>query len=190
MLLVGPHGSGKSTLLLHLAKSLGRVRIKVDVLGRREHLPVKAAFEAKHPNLIHLQVRRERATDGHCLSSKVSANPELVLKSVQQQWHSGDILLLDGLEQLRPWTRLLLPRAARRADIRVLATSHRQHLGFTELHRTEASLSIAEQVVSALTNNHDEAPAVGLDQQLKDSFTRHEGNMREVLMDLYDCAVR
>ncbi|MEM7558685.1 MAG: hypothetical protein AAF394_06150, partial [Planctomycetota bacterium] len=68
--------------------------------------------------------------------------------------------------------------------------SHRQHLGFTELHRTKASLSIAEQVVSELMKNHEDTPAAGLDQQLRDSFARHEGNMREVLMDLYDCALR
>ena len=102
MLLVGPHGSGKSTLLLHLAKVLGSVRVNVDVFGRMEHLAVKPAIESEPPNLIYLHVRRERATDSHCFSRRVSASPERVLRTTQQHWCSGDILLLDGLEQLRP----------------------------------------------------------------------------------------
>lgn len=190
MLLVGPHGSGKSTLLHHLAKALGCVRVKADAFGRLEHPPAKPAVDNKPHNLIHLQVRRERAAGSHCFPKRVSANPEHVLRLTQQHWRSGNILLLDGLEQLRPWSRTLLLLAARRAGVRVLATSHRQHLGFTELHRTEANLSIAEQVVSILMKDHDNTVTAGLDHPLRDSFAKHEGNMREVLMDLYDRALK
>jgi len=85
------------------------------------------------------------------------------------------VLLLDGLEQLSPWTWW---RVARRAP-HILATSHHaQRLPVLRYHTTDTSL-----LVTLIRDLGQEPPA-----DVDDLLARHHGNIRTCLRELYDRA--
>ncbi len=100
-------------------------------------------------------------------------------------WRDGDNckqLVVDGFEQLRPWTRARLKHTYRGRMSGLLVTAHRD-LGLPELYSTDVPLEMACRVVAALP---PEANRVISERDVAECLTRHAGNMREVLFALYD----
>jgi hypothetical protein len=92
------------------------------------------------------------------------------------------LLVIDGYEQLAWWWRRLLPWYCRRRGLGLLATAH-QSVGLPDLFQTEINAVLAERIVRLLLREN----TLPLDpDELADGLARHQGNLREVLFDLYD----
>ena len=94
----------------------------------------------------------------------------------------GTVLVVDGYEQLGAWSRFALRRLRRRRGVGLVVTSH-QSVGLPDLFRTTASLALARQIVHDLLGG---GPSPVAAHEVDRPFTSHEGNMREILFDLYD----
>ena len=98
----------------------------------------------------------------------------------------GSVVIVDGYEQLARRRRALLRRFCRRRRLGLVVTSHAS-MGNPDLVRTAPSLALAETMVEDLLRRS--ASTVDKDA-IHQSFRRHEGNLREVLFDLYDVCER
>lgn len=161
---VGPHGSGKSTLLEHLLKPLGTPAIKCDHSGS----PV---VKSEHGRLIWLTLRR----GSHRGFSRF-------------HWRPGRILVLDGFEQLSLVVRTWITLETRARKMGLLVTSHRS-TALTTLVQTAVSIETLRAVL------HETLQASGGwatfelqcdDDRLGDLIAKHHGNVREIMMQLYD----
>jgi hypothetical protein len=93
------------------------------------------------------------------------------------------VFMIDGFEQLRFGTRWSITRTCQRRDYGLLITGHRPQLGLPVVYRARMSEGIAWEVVSRLTMAPSLMPPRELLARL---LAKHEGNLREVLLDLYD----
>jgi hypothetical protein len=91
------------------------------------------------------------------------------------------VMIVDGYEQLGRWRRSLLKRHCRYHGWGLLVTAHAS-VGLPEIYRTAATVELAEKIVRGLTN--DQSPFTT--PELTDCLARHDGDMREMLFDLYD----
>lgn len=92
------------------------------------------------------------------------------------------IVVVDGYEQLSRLSRFLLKRYCRIRSLGLLVTSHLP-TGLPKIFLTSPSLEMALQVVGQLMQNEQiTIPA----EIIAELFTRHGGNIRELLFDLYD----
>lgn len=95
---------------------------------------------------------------------------------------SGTILIVDGYEQLARWSRFVLRRFCRRRGLGLVVTAHTS-VGFPDLFRTATSPELAQQIVEQLL---PEGSSLLTLDEVNRRFILHEGNLREVLFDLYD----
>lgn len=94
----------------------------------------------------------------------------------------GELVLVDGYEQLAWWARLWLRYVVRRRGAGLLATAHGT-VDLPVVFRTETDLSIAREVVRLLTES---VATPVTDDDLVRRFEQHEGDLRETLFALYD----
>jgi hypothetical protein len=94
--------------------------------------------------------------------------------------------IVDGYEQLSRWRRWRLGRLCRRRGWGLLVTAHAS-VGLPQLCRTAATPELAAQVVGQLLAQRDWPFAAA---ELDECFARRNGNLREVLFDLYDLCER
>jgi hypothetical protein len=92
------------------------------------------------------------------------------------------VLVVDGYEQLSRWSRLLLKRFCRRRGVGLLVTAHGS-VGLPDLYRTVVTLGLAGQIVDALLGGRT-PPFTS--EEVSQRVSRHGGNLREALFDLYD----
>ena len=92
------------------------------------------------------------------------------------------VLVVDGYEQLSYWSRFRLKRLCRRRGCGLLVTSH-DSVGLPRLYRTAVTLRLAEQVIDRLLGSSPSPLNTG---ELADCLTRHRGDLRETLFELYD----
>ncbi len=92
------------------------------------------------------------------------------------------VLAVDGYEHLTRWRRFQLKRFCRRAAVGLLVTSHTP-VGLPGLFHTAASLELARRIVEQLQRDHPPHVAA---EDVAEPFSRHGGNLRETLFDLYD----
>ncbi len=92
-------------------------------------------------------------------------------------------LIIDGYEQLGLWARFRLAVFRRRHDLGLLLTSHRPR-GFPRLHSTKSTLETAAKIVSRLLADDDAHKFSAAD--IEAAFRRRDGNVREMLFELYD----
>ena len=95
---------------------------------------------------------------------------------------SPTLLAVDGYEQLGRWARSSLRRFCRRYRIGLVVTSH-QSMGIPDLVRCAPSLALVEELVVQLL--HGDRGRIRADE-IRRSFHQHEGNVREVLFEMYD----
>ncbi len=92
------------------------------------------------------------------------------------------VAAVDGFEQLLPWNRLLLKQSCRTHGVGLVVASHRSaHL--PSLYETAVDETRAWRVVEQLQNGFPRRIEIG---DLTARLTRHQGNLRESLFDLYD----
>lgn len=92
------------------------------------------------------------------------------------------VLIVDGYEQLGPWSRLLLKRRCRRLGIGLLATAHAS-VGLPELLRTTTTSELGQRIVDQLQRGY---PPHVTREDVAEQFARHGGDLREMLFGLYD----
>ncbi len=92
------------------------------------------------------------------------------------------LIAVDGYEQLSPRSRRQVRRFCRRHRIGLVVTAHRS-MGIPDLIRCVASLEQVRQIVRSLLARQ---PSLISDDDIRASFNRHEGNVREVLFEMYD----
>ncbi len=92
------------------------------------------------------------------------------------------LLAVDGYEQLARHSQSSLRRFCHRNRIGLVVTTHRS-MGIPDLVRCTPSLALAEALVRHLMNG--EAGRISNDE-IRRSFHRHDGNIREVLFEMYD----
>lgn len=160
--IVGPHGSGKSTLLEHLVPLFGAIR-------HRES-PDKHPFQVHETgNIVWLQLRRD-------------LRPETQLARSRRHWAKRRLLVLDGFEQLGRIYQWWAIAATRMSRMGLLVTSHAA-VALPTLVTTCIDADKARAIMDAVLQP---CPTALDDRQLPDLLARHQGNMREILMDLYD----
>ena len=92
------------------------------------------------------------------------------------------VLVVDGYEQLGPWGRFRLKRFCRRRRLGLVVTAHAT-VGFPDLFHTVSNTEVARLLVDRLLANYQRL----LDgQDVSQAYARQEGNIRELLFDLYD----
>lgn len=97
------------------------------------------------------------------------------------RFQSSAVLIIDGYEQLSRWSRFLLKRHCRRRGIGLVVTAH-VSVGLPELYRTEPTPELAKRLVAQLVPSA--LPCSEAD--VAASFTRHCGDVREMLFEMYD----
>jgi len=96
---------------------------------------------------------------------------------------SNDMLLIDGAERLSRWTRRSL-RTRTRHLAGVLLTMHRP-AGWPTLIETRTTPALLDDLIDRLPDVDRRILAV----DARELFTRHRGNLRDVMRALYDvCA--
>lgn len=94
----------------------------------------------------------------------------------------GTIVFIDGYEQLAFWSRFLLRRYCRKHHLGLVVTAHAS-VGFPDLFRTTVSLPLARNLVEQLLGKDASLIAPG---EVNERFEVHQGDLREMLFDLYD----
>lgn len=161
--IVGSHGTGKSTLLNALQPLLGPIKYRQDWSGREE-------FIDEHGDVLWLQLRR-------------NSKPSSQIARSRRFWNAGDILILDGFEQLSPLARVITRMRCRWSKLRLLVTAHRPQFAMQTLLETKVDTGLAVEIVGKLTKG---SPSWSEPSRLTQLLRENGGNMREVLMCLYD----
>ena len=92
------------------------------------------------------------------------------------------VVVVDGYEQLGYWSRFRLKRFCRRRRLGLVVTAHAT-VGFPELFRTVSDTSLAWLLVDRLMQSYQRLLCK---QDVFEAYERQEGNIREMLFDLYD----
>jgi len=95
---------------------------------------------------------------------------------------ASTVLIVDGYEQLGHASRFRLRRFCRRRGIGLLVTAHLS-VGLPELFHTATSLELAQQVVAQILGKQSTLVTA---EDVAERFSRHDGDLRETLFDLYD----
>ncbi len=92
------------------------------------------------------------------------------------------VLVVDGYEQLSGWNRLRTRHYCRRRRCGLIVTAHAP-VGLPDLFRTSPTFQTVQELVGRLLQGR---PTAWSAQELRDRFERHQGNVRELLFELYD----
>ncbi len=96
--------------------------------------------------------------------------------------HPQTVLVVDGFEQLSLLRRWRLRWRCQQAGAGLLVTCHAP-IGLPTLVNLAPSLSLTLEVFHLLTEG---SPSLVTKQQVQNSYKRCHGNLREILLDLYD----
>lgn len=92
------------------------------------------------------------------------------------------VVTVDGYEQLSTWSRYQLRKLCRKNRLGLIVTAHTD-VELPLLFSPEPSEELAWQIVQYLLTRGE--PLI-FREDVHASFARHEGNLREMLFDLYD----
>jgi energy-coupling factor transporter ATP-binding protein EcfA2 len=93
-----------------------------------------------------------------------------------------DLVMVDGYEQLNRFRRYRLRAFCQNQGVGLVVTSHKS-VRMPELFRTAVQVGLAQRIVANLQGR---GPSVITPEEIVERFSHHQGNLREVLMDLYD----
>lgn len=106
--------------------------------------------------------------------------PVAVWRTLRYRTGQPLLLAIDGMEQLTRWERFRIRRCCRRLRIGLLVTAH-SSVRLPTIWTTKVDARLAKQVVARLD------PASLIDTSDFDQLLfRHQGNLRDLLFDLYD----
>lgn len=164
-LIIGPHGSGKSTLLHTLMPML----------------------ECEYRNVVHMQL---------CFSSPAKTgnryrHSRRSWREIKTEWlqlERGDLLVIDGIEQLWLLDRLQLLSRSNDQSPALLATSHQRLLGMQVVFETKLDRQRVAELTEHLLRDSP-AKLMGL---VKRKLANHDCvstiNLRDFWFECYDDA--
>jgi hypothetical protein len=162
--IVGPHGSGKSSLVATLIPWLQQA-------GRE---PVLYTLHNNERRLPSQPMQQTAACGSSPVRTRVAGR--------EKRWTRTTQVIVDGYEQLGLVSRWRLHRTVRRARCGLLVTAHADSTmpRLVQLRpEPEMVWELVEQLLAA------EPWLLGRDE-VNASFARHQGNVREILCDLYN----
>jgi hypothetical protein len=167
--ITGGHGTGKSTLLAALTHAI----------ERRGRLVKSITLEAGQ-RILPREFLRSLCTSRNCGAAVPAAQG---WRDARTRTSAGlGVAAVDGFEQLNLWNRLVLKRFCRTHGVGLVVASHRSaHL--PSLYETVVDEARAWRVIQQLQNGFPPRINTG---DLVERLTRHKGNLREALFDLYD----
>jgi hypothetical protein len=189
--IVGPHGTGKSTLLEHLIPRLGKVVHRTEPTAfsndtRAESAPrpligqEEGQASAGYYHIVWLSLRRDR-------------QPFTTWWRTNRYWSKRSLLVIDGFEQLHAPLRWLLRRVNQFSQRGLLVTSHRPSALTTlcaprgDVATLQATIRHAFRTASATGEHACIDEQAYCDAKMLQALLEQEGgNIREVLMRLYD----
>ena len=95
------------------------------------------------------------------------------------------VVIVDGYEQLSFFSRQRLRLFCRKRALGPVVTAH-SSIGFPDLFRAAPNLSTTVRLVEQLLDPDSPISA----DEIRERFTAHKGNIREVFFDLYDAHER
>lgn len=104
-------------------------------------------------------------------------------RSVRRGWNSRAQVIVDGYEQLDWLRRARLKRSCRSRGAGLLVTAH-DPIGLPHLWTAETSLELAQSLVARLLP--PEYTSWITTEDVNGAFASHRGNLREMLLSLYD----
>lgn len=104
-------------------------------------------------------------------------------RSVRRKWNSQVQVVVDGYEQLGWLRRARLKRSCHSRGAGLLITSHRP-MGLPHVFKTETSFDLARTLVARLVPA--EYASWIATEDVSRAFSVHGGNLREMLLSLYD----
>ncbi len=175
--IVGPHGTGKSTLLEHLVPKLGVIVYRYAIGKDVEPISNSDRREFDDNDLVKIVWLRLRG---------LWPSVELV-RSTKKLWARKDTLLvIDGYEQLPRLVRGYVLSATRRFSRGLLITSHRP-TALSTLYETQSSASLVHELLNRLLPEDLPRRNEYLElERLEQLLFKHDRNVREVFMELYD----
>ncbi|HYO07719.1 MAG TPA: hypothetical protein VER17_02000 [Tepidisphaeraceae bacterium] len=158
-----------------------------ELLDRLATLRYRAAIIGPHgtgkTTLLEDLVPRLGGRGFRCRTVTLRTEARAVPRAAMQRLGPDEMLLLDGAEQLSPLAWQLVRHRARRAG-GLLITSHRPGR-LPTLLETRPSADLLRDILADLL---DPATAERFDAAAL--LRRHDGNVREVLRELYETAAR
>ncbi len=179
--MIGPHGSGKSTLLEHLIPRIGGVLYRTAGDGT---ITINATADGDPkltigvPNAEHTE-----KVVWHQLRKSCPGSMRIRWDLVQGQ--ADRVLVLDGYEQLSIFARFRLLAAHQRHRFGILITSHRA-TWFPTICNLTMTPELATEIIQKILAQSEVNFAPPNSTIVATMLVRHRGNMRELLMDLYD----
>jgi hypothetical protein len=166
-----PPDAGFETILARLQNTAGWG----EIIG--PHGSGKSTLLAGLIPAIHAAGWRTQLIELHDAERRLPVN----LRQIPET-DSPFMLIVDGYEQLGRLSRFHLKRHCRRRGWGLIVTSHRP-AGLPELFDTAVSPDLANHIVQELLKQSDYSISP---QEIAARLARHEGNLRELLFDLYD----
>jgi hypothetical protein len=118
--------------------------------------------------------------------STAARNARAIWQS-RPQWSPSTTLIIDGYEQLQPWSALRLLTAVRRHGAKLLVTAHRKRWAFPTLWKTDVDERLAEELLHHLLRDRpDLSRQPDLEQAWATARQRHPSDLRETFMSMYD----
>jgi ABC-type dipeptide/oligopeptide/nickel transport system ATPase component len=99
-----------------------------------------------------------------------------------RDWTNHTLVIIDGYEQLSRWQRTLLSLRCWQRSSGLLVTAH-QPVSLPLLFTTKPSLELALSIVQRILPASDDHITPS---DVTEAYTRHQGNLREMLLHLYD----
>ena len=160
--------------------------IELILLGQPVELPPAMAANETGREILWFSIRRD-------------CTPSRQLWASRPRWQPGGLLAIDGFEQLPLPSRWLILASTRLRGIGLLVTAHRNP-GLNPLLQTGCSPQLAQEIVMRVlepptgdpSHSHSQESCAALTSNLTSAtllsqlLDEEKGNMREVLMRLYD----
>ena len=107
----------------------------------------------------------------------------------RSQWAQGNLVIVDGYEQLTVWSRWRLRSSVRIRRANLLVTAHQIFQAFPVLWTTSVEETLAKQLRDSLLELHPELlDAPDLEAAWREARERYPSDLRETLMSMYDWA--
>ena len=119
------------------------------------------------------QVRLEELHDGQRRMPRDFWNTDCITPNT--------LVIVDGYEQLGFSSRFKLRRFCRKRALGLLVTAHTS-VGFPDLFRTAPDMATTVRLVEQLVDRDSPISA----DEIRQRFSAHKGDIREVFFDLYD----
>ncbi len=163
--IVGPHGSGKSTLLESLMPLLTKRFSTISRLQLHGCESTSLLKRLQHAHRLAHQIRTRQNIAAHAIDS---------------------LIIIDGYEQLLPWTRWQTRSWVRRYSHSILATSHQEVRGFETLMRTRVTEPLIRALTLDLVQRTSPPLVTTLNAELDSRDLSRLSNVRELWFELYD----